>query len=78
MSLMTFQDGIGISILGPQNDMSARSLESGFEQGRIHSYPSRVRVGRSRMLKKLSNAKKVIVAKALDGQRYPLPPCEYM
>ena len=24
------------------------------------------------------NAKKVIVVKALDGQRYPLPLCEYM
>ena len=30
------------------------------------------------MLKKLKNAKKGIVAKALDGQRYPLPLCEYM
>ena len=30
------------------------------------------------MLKKLKNAKKVIVAKALDGQRYPLPLCEFM
>ena len=30
------------------------------------------------MLKKLKNAEKVIVAKALDGQRYPLPLCEYM
>ena len=58
------------------------------EQGRIHSYPSRVWVGRSsaveshlgksRILKKLKKVKKVIVAKALDGQRYPLPLCEYM
>ena len=30
------------------------------------------------MLKKLKNAKKVIIAKALDGQRYLLPLCEYM
>ena len=29
------------------------------------------------MLKKLKNTEKVIVAKALDGQRYPLPLCEY-
>ena len=29
------------------------------------------------MLKKLKNAEKVIVAKALDGQRYPLPPCDF-
>ena len=29
-------------------------------------------LGRSRVLKKLKNAKKVIVAKALDGQQYPL------
>ena len=29
-------------------------------------------------LKKPINAKKVIVAKALDGQRYPLPLCECM
>ena len=28
--------------------------------------------------KKLKNVEKVIVAKALDGQRYPLPPCEFM
>ena len=30
------------------------------------------------MLRELKNAKKVIVAKALDGQRYPLPLCECM
>ena len=30
-------------------------------------------LGRSRILKKLKNAEKVIVAKALDGQRYPCP-----
>ena len=34
--------------------------------------------GGSSKLKKLKNAKKVIVAKALDGQRYPLPLCECM
>ena len=33
---------------------------------------------RSRMLKKLKNTEKVIVAKTLDGQRYPLPLCVYM
>ena len=30
------------------------------------------------MLEKLKTAKKVIVAKALYGQRYPLPLCEFM
>ena len=30
-------------------------------------------LGRSHMLKKLKNAEKVIVAKALGGQRYPCP-----
>ena len=30
------------------------------------------------MLIKLKNAEKIIVAKALDGQRYPLPLSEYM
>ena len=45
------------------------------EQGRTHGSPSRVRVGRGSELK---NAKKEIVAKALDGQRYPLPLCEYI
>ena len=35
-------------------------------------------MGRSNELKTLKNAEKVIVAKALDGQRYPLPPCEFM
>ena len=33
--------------------------------------------GQEQELKKLKNAKK-IVAKALDGQRYPLPLFEYM
>ena len=35
-------------------------------------------MGRKSRLKKLKNVKKIIVAKALDGQRYPLPLCEYM
>ena len=34
-------------------------------------------LGRSSRLKKLKNAENVIVAKALDGQRYPLPPCDF-
>ena len=61
------------------------------KQGRIHGYPSCVRVGRSSAgeghlgiwagavsSKSSRTPKKLIVAKALDGQRYPLPLCEYM
>ena len=63
------------------------------KQGWINSYPSRVRVGRGKdgeghygiwagavspKVKSLKNAQKVIVAKALDGQRFPLPLSECM
>ena len=34
--------------------------------------------GQELYAQKTQNAKKVIVAKALDGRRYPLPLCEYM
>ena len=35
-------------------------------------------LGGSSEPKKLKNAEKVIVVKVLDGQRYPLPLCEWM
>ena len=57
------------------------------KQGRIHGYPSRVRVGRSRslghlgrscMLKMLKNAKKVTShPRIAHGQRYPMPCWEW-
>ena len=42
--------------------------------GWVGAVPEKV----TRVFKKLKSAEKVMVAKASDGQRYPLPLCEYL